>query len=127
MTVLVAVPDSKEGRYALQAAADEARLLATDLLVLNLTLSPLDVSGLPSDVRHTVVDRTGPEDRDPADAVLDEINDRPDVVRLVLGVRRRSPLGKALLGSLSQRLLLESPVPVVAVKSPLTSRETPSA
>jgi nucleotide-binding universal stress UspA family protein len=118
MTVLVAVPDSKEGRYALLAAAEEARLLSTDLLVLNLTLSALDVTALPGDVSYQVIDRVGPDDRDPADAVLDEINDRPDVARLVLGVRRRSPLGKALLGSLSQRLLLESPVPVVAVKQP---------
>jgi nucleotide-binding universal stress UspA family protein len=118
MTVLVAVPDSKEGRYALLAAAEEARLFSTDLLVLNLTLGKLDVSGLPADVPHEVLDRAGPEDRDPADAVLDEINGRPDIVRLVLGVRRRSPIGKALLGSLSQRLLLESPIPVVAVKQP---------
>lgn len=119
MTVLVAVPDSKEGRYALLAGAEEARLLATDLVVLNLTLGSLDVSALPADVPHEVLDRVGPEDRDPADAVLDELRDRPGVTRLVLGVRRRSPIGKALLGSLSQRLLLESPVPVVAVKAPL--------
>ena len=119
MTVLVAVPDSKEGRHALLAGAEEARLLGTDLLVLNLTLGALDVSALPADVPHAVLDRVGPEDRDPADAVLDEIHARPDVSRLVLGVRRRSPIGKALLGSLSQRLLLESPVPVVAVKPPL--------
>ncbi|WP_374212167.1 universal stress protein [Streptomyces sp. PSAA01] len=44
------------------------------------------------------------------DAVLDEIEARPAVDRLVIGIRRRSPVGKALLGSVSQRLLLESPV-----------------
>jgi nucleotide-binding universal stress UspA family protein len=35
---------------------------------------------------------------------------------LVIGVKRRSAVGKALLGSISQRLLLESPIPVLAVK-----------
>jgi nucleotide-binding universal stress UspA family protein len=51
----------------------------------------------------------------PVDAVLDEIETR-GVVRLVIGVKRRTSVGKAILGSVSQRLLLESPVPVLAVK-----------
>lgn len=54
-------------------------------------------------------------DRDPVDAVLDEIPDH-SVDRLVIGIKRRTPVGKVLLGSVSQRLLLDSPVPVVAVK-----------
>ncbi|MDT7745555.1 MAG: hypothetical protein QOE59_4633 [Actinomycetota bacterium] len=117
MTVMVAVPEGREGPQALTAGVTEARMLATDLVVLNMTLSSLDVAGLPEDLKVTVLDRSGPEDRDPADAVLDELHDRPDVVRLVIGMRRRTPVGKALLGSVSQRLLLESPVPVLAVKS----------
>jgi nucleotide-binding universal stress UspA family protein len=31
-------------------------------------------------------------------------------------MKQRTPIGKALLGSLSQRLLLEAEVPVLAVK-----------
>ena len=62
-----------------------------------------------------VLERAGKSDRDPADAVLDEIKEH-DVTRLVIGIKRRTPVGKALLGSVSQRLLLDSPVPVVAVK-----------
>jgi nucleotide-binding universal stress UspA family protein len=54
-------------------------------------------------------------DRDPADAVLDHIEEY-DARRLVIGVKRRSPVGKAILGSISQRLLLEAPIPVLAVK-----------
>lgn len=118
MTVLVAVPDSVEGRYALVAAAEEARTLSTDLLVLNLSLSQIDTSALPADLSWEVIERVGPGDRDPAEAVMSEISDRPAITRLVIGVRRRSPVGKALLGSLSQRLLLDCPVPILAVKVP---------
>lgn len=115
MTVMVAVPDSAEGRVALDCAVNEARLLNTDLIVVNLTLGALDTSGLPDDVNVQVIDRSGRENRDPGAAVLDEIYAHK-VDRLVIGLRRRSAVGKALLGSVSQRLLLESPVPVVAVK-----------
>ena len=116
MSVLVAVADSKEGREALAAAATEARLLGADLVVVNLGLSALDTSALGTGLDHEVVERLGREDADPVEVVLDELERRPDVSRLVIGLRRRSPVGKALLGSTSQRLLLESPVPVLAVK-----------
>jgi nucleotide-binding universal stress UspA family protein len=115
MTVLVAVPDSPEGVAALAAAVAEAELLDTDLVAVNLALKPLDTSTIPSTVKLTVLERHGKSDRDPADAVLADIQERR-AQRLVIGVKRRSPVGKALLGSISQRLLLESPIPVLAVK-----------
>jgi len=115
MSVLVAVPDSPEGIAALAAGVAEADLLDTDLIVVNLALKALDTSSIPTGTQVKVIERAGRADRDPADAVLDEIKTH-DVSRLVLGLKRRSPVGKALLGSVSQRLLLESPVPVVAVK-----------
>ncbi|GAB3300592.1 universal stress protein [Parasphingorhabdus pacifica] len=115
MSIMVAVPDSPEGRAALRAAIDEAQQLHDDLIVVNLGLTGLDTSPLPPELPVAVIDRQGRSDRDPTDAVLDEIDER-SVQRLVIGLRHRSPVGKALLGSISQRLLLEAPVPVLAVK-----------
>ena len=115
MTVMVAVPDSPEGIAALAAAVSEAELLGTDLIAVNLALRPLDTSTVPSTLKVTVLDRHGKSDRDPVDAVLADIEEHR-VRRLVIGIKRRSPVGKALLGSVSQRLLLEAPVPILAVK-----------
>lgn len=114
MTIIVAVPDSPEGRHALSAAAAEAELLGTDLVAVNLGLRALDTSGYDG---ITVVDRSGPADRDPTEVVLEAIEEN-NASRLVIGVKRRSPVGKALLGSISQDLLLHSPIPVLAVKLP---------
>ena len=83
---------------------------------VNLGIAKLDVSGFAGDVPITVVERTGRGDRDPVDAVLDEIDER-GATRLVIAVRRRSLVSKAVLGSVSQRLILNAPIPVLAVKA----------
>lgn len=115
MSVMVAVSDNDEGRNALIAAGAEARLLQTNLIIVHLGLGRME--DLPDvEVPTEVIERSGAGDRDPAEAVLDEIDSHSDVQRLVIGLRQRSPVGKALLGSVSQRLLLDAPVPIVAVK-----------
>ena len=55
---------------------------------------------------------------DPVDALLDAM-DRDDAELLVIGIRHRSPVGKLLMGSTAQRLLLACPKPVLAVKPAL--------
>lgn len=116
MSVLVAVTDSKEGRAALAAGMSEAQRLGAGLVVMNLALSPLHITAAPDGLDVRVLDRKGPADRDPVEAVLDAIQDDSAIERLVIGIKKRRPIGKALLGSISQRLLLEAEVPILAVK-----------
>lgn len=118
MSVMVTVTDSPEGMNALQAGVAEALRLDTDLIIVNLKLHALDTSSLPQGLVHEVIERRGRSDL--ADAVIQSLEERKGTVeRLVIGVRRRSPVGKAMLGSLSQQLLLEADVPILAVKLPL--------
>jgi nucleotide-binding universal stress UspA family protein len=117
MAVMVAVTDSAEGEYAFTFAGQEAQRLGTELVVVNLTLGTLDTSGAPEGVPTRISDRrSGLDQAETVLAALDEAGDTID--RLVIGVRRRSPVAKAVVGSTSQRLLLEADVPVLAVKVP---------
>jgi nucleotide-binding universal stress UspA family protein len=52
---------------------------------------------------------------DAAAELLDAMDD-PEAEMLVIGVRYRNPVGKLLLGSTAQQLLLECRKPVLAVK-----------
>jgi len=55
----------------------------------------------------------------PADAILDMVRER-DADQVVMGSRKRSPTGKVIFGSVSQQVLLESPVPVTIVGAEAT-------
>lgn len=64
--------------------------------------------GLEVEIRHDLVP-------DVAEAVVVAADEaRADLV--VVGVRRRTPVGKLLLGSVAQRVILDAHCPVVAVK-----------
>jgi nucleotide-binding universal stress UspA family protein len=69
----------------------------------------LHENGLAYEVRHL------PRSSDPADDLLQVAEDVSAEV-IVIGLRRRSPVGKLILGSNAQRILLDATCPVLAVK-----------
>ena len=117
MSVLVAVTDSPEGLAALEAAANEAatsrRPAHRDQPDVRRPRHLQARRGCPVEV----VVPSGGSDVDEVEQVLQAIEERSEVTRLVVGVRKRSPIGKAVLGSIAQRLILESTVPVLSVKT----------
>lgn len=117
MTVCVAVTNSAEGLAALAAAAQEAVQLAVPLVAVNLTGSDLDTAAFGAELTVEVVVPRSPSSLDEIEQVLQVLEDRPEITRLVVGVRKRTPVGKAVLGSIAQRLILESTVPVLSVKT----------
>ncbi|OBG88533.1 universal stress protein UspA [Mycobacterium sp. NS-7484] len=115
------------GAAAIEHGIAEAKLRGTSLLVINSTSGEAYVdarfarSGQIHDVEERLRESGVPfEFRQPvgvdaATELLDAM-DREDAELLVIGIRHRSPVGKLLLGSVSQQLLLECPKPVLAVK-----------
>lgn len=128
MTVLVGLVPTSAGTAALDAAIEEALRRKTRLLVVNSARSGahVDKNLVPEtelqDVAQRLTDR-GVEhevlqDREVRDLVehILEIIEREDVQLLVIGLRRRTAVGKLLMGSTAQRLLIEAPCQVLAVK-----------
>ncbi len=127
MSVVVAYTPDSYGRAALDHAAAAARTTGTNLVIVNATRGDsfvdtrfaadadlaavrdkLTGEGLEVVMRHEVVP-------DIADAVLAAAEEERATL-IVVGVRHRSPVGKLLLGSVAQRVILDSPCPVLAVK-----------
>jgi nucleotide-binding universal stress UspA family protein len=117
MSICVAVTDNKEGASALEAAALEAGRLGVPLVAVNLTSADLDTSKIAQEVTYDVVVPDSPSSLDEVEQVLKVIEDHPEVTLLVVGVRQRSAIGKAVLGSIPQRLILDAAVPVLSVKA----------
>lgn len=132
MTVVVAHQVSPTGSLVLEHGAREAALRGVDLVVVHVVESlDLDVeaaqrSGLSEDVRAAVT-ASGSGDvtwdiqlvagsDDTAGSVVRVANER-DAQVLVIGARRRSPVGKFLLGSTAQSIILDADVPVLVVKA----------
>lgn len=131
MTVLLAYVSTPEGDAALAVAVQEASLRSSAAVVLNITRPEGDVDspfsaeqtldavaerfasvGLAAEIRQL------PPTADVAQAILDAATETGAEL-LVIGLRRRSAVGKFVMGSTSQRILLGADCPVVAVKATL--------
>jgi nucleotide-binding universal stress UspA family protein len=123
MTVLVAYAPASEGREALSEGIKEAHLRKSDLLIVNIgrghhDLEPEEVRGLEARLGEAGLALTIESSvlSDPGDAVIQIAQDR-GVEMIVIGLRHRSMVGKLILGSTVQRILLDATCPVLAVRS----------
>jgi nucleotide-binding universal stress UspA family protein len=128
-TIVVGYIPSPEGVAALHRAKSEALLLDTNLVVVNTgesgnyakpsfatpqDLEAIDVELTGAGVRHEVLQPTG--GLAAAEEILRIAVDR-DAGLIVIGLRRRSPVGKLFMGSTAQQVLLDAPCDVLAVKA----------
>ena len=116
--IVVGYSARAEGRAALQRAVSEASLRGSSLLVVHTApdaeLSELEEQLAETGVAHRI--QAARDSLDSADEVL-KAAEASHAEFIVIGLRRRSPVGKLLLGSNAQRVLLDAGCPVLAVKA----------
>lgn len=129
-TVVVGFIRSPEGQAAVDAAVEEVGRRGGRLVVVHSS------KGGDQDAETVIADRDALEvletrlrgegievvvrdfarGNDPAEDLVD-VADSEQAALIVIGLRRRSPVGKLLLGSNAQRILLTADCPVLAVKA----------
>ncbi len=131
MTIVVGYVPTREGRAALDRAAQEAQLRRAPLVVVKSASTGREVDAsethqidaqlasiaqkLHSEgIEHEV--RTLEGRVDPSDNLI-AVAEETGASFIVIGLRRRSKVGKLFLGSHAQRILLDAACPVLAVKA----------
>lgn len=127
--VVVGYVPSPEGRAALDTGITEARLRGGRLVVVNTTRgdalvddrflagSGLDELRAELDALDVETELRQPQTWDDVADDLDAIADEVGADLIVIGLRRRSAVGKLILGSAASRILLTAHHAVLAVKA----------
>ncbi len=132
MTIIVGYLPTPEGQAALSHAAQEAILRHQPLTIVDISHhdtrhgTPLDAAAPPAEVDE-IRERLDtaqlalrvhpPAGLEPSDELIRAAQET-DAELIVVGLRHRTAVGKLLLGSYAQRVLLEADCPVLAVKAP---------
>jgi nucleotide-binding universal stress UspA family protein len=127
MTVVVGYIPDQYGEAALTAGIEEAQRRGTGLVVVNATkgdalvdrryVGEAGLAGLEErlaglDLTHELRQAIGP---DVAEEIL-RVATETDAAVVVIGLRHRTPVGKMIMGSVAQQVLLDARCAVLAVK-----------
>jgi nucleotide-binding universal stress UspA family protein len=129
VAIIVGYVPTPEGVTALDIAIEEARRRGRRLIVVNSSrgeslVDPRFATGAEwesverrlteSGIEHELAQIV--ENKDAADQILALARDL-NAELIVIGLRRRTPVGKFIMGSQAQTILLQAECPVLAVKS----------
>lgn len=134
MKIVVGYIPTPEGLAAIDWATAHAKLVGGELIVVNTGkngdyshpqfASAQDIDALEAELTSKGVDHEvrRPTDGLPAaDAVMSTATE-VDADLIVIGLRRRTAVGKLITGSSAQAILLGAECPVVGVKAPSSAR-----
>lgn len=129
MTILVAYVPRPEGEAALEKGIEIAKRRQERLVVVNASVGGKQVDPSMAEVRdvervEALLAESGLNAEfkqfvrgQNAVAEIEALVDSLQASVLIIGLRKRSAVGKLILGSVAQELLLSVPCPVLAVKS----------
>ena len=129
MTILVAYVPRPEGQAALDKGIEIASRRKEALVVVNTSpgggkedpsmADVQDVERVEKLLRASGIDATFKQFVRGRSAIeeIEEMVDSLQVSLLIIGLRKRTPVGKLFLGSVAQDILLTVPCPVLAVKA----------
>jgi nucleotide-binding universal stress UspA family protein len=129
MTILVAYVPRPEGEAALEKGIEIAKRRQERLVVVNASVGGKQVDPSMAEVRdvervEALLAASGLDAQfkqfvrgQNAVAEIEALVDSLQASVLIIGLRKRSAVGKLILGSVAQELLLSVPCPVLAVKS----------
>jgi nucleotide-binding universal stress UspA family protein len=128
MAVLVSYIPTPEGWAALSLGTKEAALRHSAIVIVNVAVAEncaaptfadeKDLDGVRSALEKAGLSHTlcqVSDATDIAETVLKTADDHGATL-IVVGLRRRSPVGKALLGSTAQRIILGAHCPVLSIR-----------
>ncbi len=129
MTILVAYVPRPEGKAALEKGMEIAGRRKERLVVVNASpggskddpsmADVQDVERVEKLLLGSGIDATFKQfvrGKGPVEEI-EEMVDSLQVSLLIIGLRKRTPVGKLFLGSVAQEILLSVPCPVLAVKA----------
>jgi nucleotide-binding universal stress UspA family protein len=130
MTILVALSPSERRTRIMDFAVEEAKLRDKKLIIVHSLYGGDRTSEEEIEQGENLLKWAEEKARDagldvethllvrgkePADDVLDFMKEvKPDMV--IVGVKKRSPTGKLIFGSVPQKIILNSEVPVVSIR-----------
>lgn len=129
MTILVAYVPRPEGEAALEKGIEIAKRRDERLVVVNASVGGKQVDPSMAEVRdvervEAMLAASGVDAEfkqfvrgQNAVAEIEALVDSLQASVLIIGLRKRTAVGKLILGSVAQELLLSVPCPVLAVKS----------